>query len=67
MSRLTEYFAFRDVKPSELTKLWCDHNLTHLDYERECIKQLRKEHLKTIRHNKKLNALLESDDLDFMQ
>jgi hypothetical protein len=52
MSRLTQYLAYRDTKPSELTKLWCDHNLTHLDYNKDDIKQLRKEYLKSIRQKK---------------
>tara|TARA_R110000772_G_scaffold1095_5_gene3885 strand:+ start:2619 stop:2837 length:219 start_codon:yes stop_codon:yes gene_type:complete len=53
MSRLTEYFGWRDIPPLDLNKEWCIHNLHHINIERDDLKRLRKAHLKSIRDNKK--------------
>ena len=47
MSRLTQYFGWRDVLPEHLTPLWKQHNLSHLEVDSEDVKRLRKTHLKS--------------------
>lgn len=63
MSRLTEYFGWRDVPPGELTDLWCDHNLTAIDHERLDVRRLRKAYLKSIRDEKKLAKKKEKEPI----
>ena len=63
MSRLTEYFGWRDIKPSDLNKEWCIHNLHHINIERDDLKRLRKAHLKSIRDKKKEAVIKEKGNL----
>lgn len=53
MGRLTEFFGWRDTPPGDLTKLWCDHNLSFINIDKDDLKRLRKARLKHLRDENK--------------